>query len=71
MKILDKLKNLLVMAASDGSLAEREIRYLTDRCKKWGLSEASLADAIDYALSGDAELALPSPEPERQEMLED
>jgi uncharacterized tellurite resistance protein B-like protein len=68
---MDKLRNLLVMAASDGSLTEREIRYLTDRCHKWGLTESAFADAIAYALSPDAELALPSRESERLEMLED
>ncbi len=71
MKIMDKLRNLLVMAASDGSLTESEIRYLMDRCQKWGLTESSLADAIGYALSGAAELTVPPRESERLEMLED
>ena len=71
MKIMDKLRNLLVMAASDGNLTEREIRYLSDRCQKWGLTESALADAIGYALSADAELTLPPRESERIEMLED
>ena len=71
MKIMDKLRNLLVMAASDGRLSENEIRYLTHRCEKWGLPETALADAISYALSGDAELTVPPRESERLEMLED
>jgi uncharacterized tellurite resistance protein B-like protein len=71
MKIMDKLRNLLVMAASDGSLSESEMGYLTDRCQKWGLTEAALADAIKYALSKDAELTLPPRESDRLEMLED
>jgi uncharacterized tellurite resistance protein B-like protein len=71
MKRIDKLRNLLVMAASDGSLTEREIKYLMDRCHQWGLSDAALADAISYALSNDAELVLPPRESERLEMLSD
>ena len=71
MKIIDKLRNLLVMAASDGSLSESEMGYLTDRCQKWGLTESALADAIKYALSKDAELTLPPRESDRLEMLED
>lgn len=71
MKIMDKLRNLLVMAASDGSLSESEIRYLTDRCHKWGLPESSFAEAIAYALSDDAELTMPARESERLEVLED
>ena len=68
---MDKLRNLFVMAAADGSLTEREISYLTDRCQKWGLTESSLAEAIQYALSGDAELAVPPRVSDRLEMLED
>jgi len=71
MKIMDKLRNLLVMAASDGSLNESEIRYLSDRCQKWGLPESALAEAIQYALSKHAELTLPPRQSERLEMLED
>jgi uncharacterized tellurite resistance protein B-like protein len=71
MKRMDKLRNLLVMAASDGSLTELEIKYLMDRCHQWQLSDAALAEAIEYALSGDAELVLPPRESDRVEMLRD
>jgi uncharacterized tellurite resistance protein B-like protein len=71
MIIMDKLRNLLVMAASDGRLTEREINYLANRCEKWGLPESSFAEAISYALSGEAELALPPRESDRIEMLQD
>lgn len=71
MKIMDKLRNLLVMAASDGQLTESEIKYLANRCQKWGLPESSFADAVTYALSKDAELALPPRQSDRLEMLED
>ena len=71
MKRMDKLRNLLVMAASDGSLNEREIQYLMARCQQWGLTDAELAEAIGFALSKDAELALPPRESDRLEMLSD
>ena len=71
MKRMDKLRNLLVMAASDGNLSEREINYLLDRCHQWGLSDSELSDAIAQALSKDAELALPPRQSDRIEMLSD
>jgi uncharacterized tellurite resistance protein B-like protein len=71
MVITDKLRNLLVMAASDGSLTEREIRYLMDRCQKWGVPDSLVAEAIQYALSPDAALAIPPRPAERREMLKD
>ena len=71
MRRIDKLRNLLVMAASDGSLSESEIKYLAERCKKWGLSDASFGEAITYALSDDAEIVLPPRPADRREMLRD
>lgn len=71
MLITDKLRNLLVMAASDGRLTEREIRYLMDRCQQWGVPDSLVADAIQYALSNDAALAIPPHAAERREMLQD
>jgi uncharacterized tellurite resistance protein B-like protein len=59
------------MAAYDGSLTEQEIKYLTDRCRGWGVSDAQFAEAIEYALSADAELAIPHRKQERLEMLGD
>lgn len=71
MQIIDKLRNLLVLAASDGRLTEREIKFLVDRCRSWGVSDSEFAAAIQYALSADAELAIPPRESERLAMLSD
>jgi uncharacterized tellurite resistance protein B-like protein len=71
MQTIDKLRNLLVMAAYDGSLTENEIKYLTDRCRGWGISDAEFAEAIEYALSADAELAIPHRKQERLAMMAD
>jgi len=36
MEKIDQFKNLLVMAAADGSLTDREIAFLSDRSQSWG-----------------------------------
>jgi len=62
------LRNLLVMALADGSLGEREVNFLTDRCAELGLGEEELRKAVSFALDDDAALQLPS-EASQQEML--
>lgn len=71
MQKIDQLRNLLVMAASDGKLAESEISFLTERCRNWGVSDADFAQAIEYALSPNAELTIPYRKAERVRVLED
>lgn len=66
---LDHLKNLVIMAASDGSLSEQEISLLIDRCGQLGLQEEDLEKAIAFALSGDAKLRLPTDRTEQKSML--
>ncbi len=46
MEQLDHLKNLVIMAAADGSLSEQEIALLIDRCATLGLDEEDLEKAI-------------------------
>ena len=60
MKHLDHLKNLVIMAAADGSLTEHEIALLVDRCSTLGLAEEDLEKAIAFALSGEAKLKFPA-----------
>lgn len=71
MELHAKLRNLLVMAASDGSLTEREIAFLSDRRERWAVPEDVFADAIRYAISDVAELEIPESREERVEMLQD
>lgn len=71
MKRLDHLKNLVIMAAADGSLCEQEIALLIDRCSALGLEEEDLEKAISFALSGDAKLTFPIDRAEQNEMLSD
>ncbi|QDV27271.1 tellurite resistance TerB family protein [Aureliella helgolandensis] len=71
MKHLDHLKNLVIMAAADGSLTEHEIALLVDRCSTLGLAEEDLEKAIAFALSGEAKLKFPVDRVEQDQMLAD
>lgn len=71
MQHLDHLKNLVIMASADGSLSEREIALLVDRCGEMGLDEADLGRAVSYALSDEAALKLPTAKKEQVAMLSD
>ena len=68
---LDHLKNLVIMAAADGALSEREIALLADRCSELGLKDADLGKAVAFALSEGASLKLPKAKEEQLRMLED
>ena len=48
MRHLDHLKNLVIMASADGSLTEREIALLVDRCGELGLDDADLGKAVEF-----------------------
>ncbi len=71
MQQLDHLKNLVIMAAADGSLSEQEIALLVDRCSDLGLAEEDLERAIAFALSGEAKLKFPVDRGEQDQMLAD
>ncbi len=71
MQHLDHLKNLVIMAAADGRLTEQEIALLVDRCAALGLAEEDLEKAIDFALSGKAQLVFPVDRAEQNQMLTD
>ena len=71
MQRIDHLKNLVIMAAADGSLTEQEIALLIDRCAALGLVEEDLESAISFALSGDAQLTFPIDRAEQNAMLAD
>lgn len=71
MEQLDHLKNLVIMAAADGTLTEQEIALLVDRASALGLDEEDLEKAIAYALSGEAKLKFPIDRNEQNAMLAD
>ncbi len=71
MNQLKKFKNLLVMAMADGGISEREIKFLSERCERWGLSDSQFAEAVQFALNNPGQLEIPQRRTERIEMLQD
>jgi uncharacterized tellurite resistance protein B-like protein len=59
------------MASADGSLTEREIAWLIDRCAELGLGEADLGEAMEFAISDEATLKLPKDRTEQMKLLGD
>jgi uncharacterized tellurite resistance protein B-like protein len=66
-----KLRNLVVMAMADGSIGEREVGFVADRCHELGLGESELNHAIRFGLGDEAALELPTDPTERRELLVD
>ena len=66
-----QLRNLVVMALADGSLGEREVNLVADRCAELGLGESELQEAIKYGLRDDAALELPSDADQRDQVMRD
>jgi uncharacterized tellurite resistance protein B-like protein len=66
-----QLRNLLVMALADGSLGEREVNFVTDRCAELGLGEDDLREAVSFALDDNASLNLPTAPAEQEQLLLD
>lgn len=66
-----QLRNLVVMALADGSIGEREVNLVADRCQELGLGEGDLQKAIEFGLSDDAALELPNDSAGRNELMQD
>jgi uncharacterized tellurite resistance protein B-like protein len=66
-----RLRNLVVMAFADGSLGEREVNLVADRCAELGLDEYDLQKAVEYGLGDDAVLEIPVTVGEREELIRD
>ena len=54
-----QLRNLVVMAFADGSLGEREVNLVADRCAELGLDEYDLQKAVEFGLGDDAAIEIP------------
>ena len=63
------LRNLVVMAMADGSIGEREVNLIADRCDELGLGAIELQKAIEFGLSDDAALELPASQNGREELM--
>lgn len=66
-----RLRNLVVMAMADGSIGEREVELMADRCQELGLGESELNHAIRFGLGDDAALELPASTADRNALMVD
>ena len=66
-----QLRNLVVMALADGSLGEREVHLVADRCADLGLDEHDLQKAVEFGLGDNAALELPTEVGDRNELMRD
>ena len=66
-----RLRNLVVMAFADGTLGEREVNLVADRCAELGLDEYDLQQAVQYGLGDDAALEIPESQEQREDLLRD
>ena len=66
-----RLRNLVVMAFADGSLGEREVNLVADRCAQLGLDEYDLQQAIQFGLGDEAALEIPDDRVDCESLLRD
>ena len=66
-----QLRNLVVMAFADGSLGEREVNLVADRCAELGLDEYDLQKAVEFGLGDEAALEIPSEPVDREALMRD
>ncbi len=66
-----QLRNLVVMAFADGTLGEREVNLVADRCAELGLDEYDLQKAVEFGLGDDAALELPGDPTARAALMRD
>src|SRR6187549_886467 len=68
---LHRFRNLMVLAAADGSMTEEEIVFLSLRASRWGITDDQFQETLEYAKSRDANLEVPTSSEARREMLSD
>lgn len=66
-----RLRNLVVMALADGTLGEREVNLVADRCAELGLDEHDLQKAMEFGLGDDAALEIPGSREDRETLMQD
>ena len=71
MERLQLLKNLMIMATADGLLADKELQWLRSRQAAWNIAAQQFDEALEYAHSGQARLALPEQPNQRYDFLYD
>lgn len=66
-----QLRNLVVMALADGSIGEREVNLVAQRCYELGLGEEDLQKAMEFGLGDEAALELPTNPADRESLMRD
>jgi len=66
-----QLRNLVVMALADGSIGQREVELIAERCVELGFGQDELQSALAYGLGDDAALELPADTADRESLLAD
>jgi len=66
-----QLRNVVVMALADGSIGQREVALLAQRCAELGLGESELHRALLHGLDDSAALDLPHDTHAREALLVD
>ena len=64
-------QNLIVMASSDGSLSQSEIELLSERARRWGISDTEFAQMLEFSLSPEARVDLPPQRDDRIRLLQE
>lgn len=68
---LDRIRHLLAMAAADSRMNEAELGFLSEKAFELGVSEEEFETALQSAVKGDIQLAIPSGAAERRQLLKD
>jgi uncharacterized tellurite resistance protein B-like protein len=63
------VRNLMLMAAADGQMTQRELELLADRCDLWGIDQDDFSEIIAEALADPSQLTIPSSRSAREELL--
>lgn len=66
-----RLRSLVVMAFADGSLGEREVNLVADRCTELRLDAYDLRKAIEFGLGDEAALEIPADQASRESLMQD
>lgn len=66
-----RLRNIVVMAFADGSLGEREVNLVADRCAELGLDHDDLQNAVEFGLGDEAAIEFPTDPADRESLLKD
>lgn len=69
MQKFEFFKNLMVLAASDGSFTDEEVAFLAQRSARWGISDTQFGEAMKFAISPDAHVSIPPTKLERHQLL--